>query len=300
MDGFTDIRAHGWVSRLPRRFVPYALLARMDRPIGAWLLFLPGLWSITLAARGLGQAVWLVALFFVGAFIMRAAGCVVNDLADRKMDRLVTRTADRPLASGVLRPIEALGFLATLCAIGLIILCQLDATAIRLGVFSLLLVVLYPLAKRVTWWPQVFLGLTFGWGVPMGFCAAAGHLSWPALPLYLAAILWIVGYDTIYAHQDREDDALVGVKSTARLFERDTGKLLAVCYAGTILLAALAIAAARLSGWGICALALPALLLAWQILRLDVNDPARCLRLFKANREVGLAIGLAILIGRVV
>jgi 4-hydroxybenzoate polyprenyltransferase len=296
MDGYTDIRAAGWVRRLPPRAVPYALLARIDRPIGAWLLFLPGLWSIALAARGVWPGLRLVILFFIGAFVMRAAGCVVNDLWDRKMDRLVTRTAGRPLASGVLRPIDALLFLAALCVLGLLILLQLNNAARLLGVASLGLVVLYPLAKRVTWWPQLMLGITFGWGAPMGFAAATGHLAWPALPLYAAAILWTLGYDTIYAHQDREDDALVGVKSTARLFDRNTASLLWVCYGGMILL--LAIAMAGLSWLGILALGLPAALLARQILRLDVDDPGLCLRLFKANRDVGLAVGLAILIGQ--
>jgi 4-hydroxybenzoate polyprenyltransferase len=297
MDAYTDIRDRGWVRHLPPRLIPYAILARFDRPIGAWLLFLPGLWSICLVAKNFSQGVWLVALFLVGAFAMRAAGCVVNDLWDRKMDRLVTRTANRPLASGALRPLDALGFLATLCVIGLVILFQLNLAARWLGVVSLALVVAYPLAKRVTWWPQVMLGVTFGWGAPMGFCAAAGHLGWPALPLYAATILWILGYDTIYAHQDREDDALVGVKSTARLFGRRTRPFLAACYTGTILLLAGTMAAAGLSAAGIIALILPAALLAWQIVALDVDNPARCLTLFKSNREVGLAVALAILIG---
>jgi 4-hydroxybenzoate polyprenyltransferase len=298
MDAYTDIRDHGWVRHLPKRLIPYAILARFDRPVPAWLLFLPGLWSICIAARHVWQALWLVALFFVGAFVMRGAGCVVNDLWDRKIDRLVTRTANRPLASGALRPLEALGFLAALCVIGLIILFQLNVAARWLGVLSLILVVLYPLAKRVTWWPQVMLGMTFGWGAPMGFCAAAGHLGWPAPPLYAATILWILGYDTIYAHQDREDDALVGVKSTARLFGRRTRPFLAACYAGTILLLAVAMALAGLSSIGILALMLPAALLVWQIIRLDIDNPSRCLDLFKANREVGLAVALALLIGR--
>jgi 4-hydroxybenzoate polyprenyltransferase len=298
MDGFTDIRTEGWVRRLPPRLIPYALLARFDRPIGAWLLFLPGLWSICLAARTVADGIWLIILFFVGAFTLRAAGCVVNDFWDRKMDRLVTRTANRPLASGALRFSEALGFLATLCAIGLVILFQLNLPTRWLGVSSLVLVVLYPLAKRVTWWPQIILGLTFGWGAPMGYCAATGHLGWPVLPLYAAAILWILGYDTIYAHQDREDDAMVGVKSTARLFGRRTRPFLAACYAGTILLLAIAMAAAQLAVAGIFALILPAALLAWQVIALDIDNPARCLKLFKLNREVGLAVALAILIGQ--
>jgi 4-hydroxybenzoate polyprenyltransferase len=298
MGEFTDIRLGGWVRFLPGWMVPYAVLARFDRPIGSWLLFLPGLWGILLAARGVWQGVWLVALFGVGALAMRGAGCVVNDLWDREMDRLVERTRGRPLASGALRPRQALVFLALLLAAGLLILLQLDNAARLLGVASLALVALYPLAKRVTWWPQVVLGVTFGWGAPMGFAAAAGTLHWPVLPLYLAAIFWILGYDTIYAHQDREDDALIGVKSTARLFGPRTRGFLAACYGAVVALIALGMALAGLSWLGILLLALPAALLGRQVARLDIHDQGVCLALFKSNREVGLAVALAILAGR--
>lgn len=299
MEGFTDIRTSGWVARLPRRLVPYALLARFDRPIGAWLLFLPGLWAICLVAQSFSLGLWLIFLFGLGSVVMRGAGCVVNDLWDRKLDAQVERTRGRPLASGILQPIDALVFLALLCAIGLLILSQLDNAARILGVLSLLPVALYPLAKRVTFWPQAVLGLVFGWAAPMGYAAARGFLAWPALPLYLAAILWIVGYDTIYAHQDREDDALIGVRSTALLFRHDTKILLAVCYGGMILLLALAMAMSRLNIWGILLLVLPAALLARQIVWLDVDDPALCLKLFKSNRDVGLAVAFAILVGQI-
>jgi 4-hydroxybenzoate polyprenyltransferase len=298
MDGFTDIRRHGWVERLPPAARPYALLARFDRPIGAWLLFLPGLWSIAMAARGFWQGAWLVLLFGVGAIVTRGAGCVVNDLWDRKMDAQVERTRGRPLASGAVRPVQALVFLAALCVVGLLILVQLDFAARVLGVISLIPVTLYPLAKRVTWWPQLVLGVTFGWGAPMGFAAASGHLGWPALWLWLAAVLWILGYDTIYAHQDREDDALIGVKSTARLFETRTRALLAVSYGGFLVLLLAAFAAAGERAPGYWFLLVPAALLAWQIAALDVNNQARCLALFKSNRWVGLAVGLAVLLGR--
>jgi 4-hydroxybenzoate polyprenyltransferase len=298
MDGFTDIRAGGWVSRLPPRFAPYAILARFDRPIGAWLLFLPGLWAICLAATSLADGVRLTGLFAVGSLAMRAAGCVVNDLWDRKMDARVARTAGRPLASGALRPIQALVFLAILLAIGLAVLAQLNRAAIILGVVSLVPVALYPLAKRVTWWPQIVLGLTFGWGAPEGVAAATGGMTWAGITLYLAAIAWILGYDTIYAHQDREDDALIGVKSTARLFGAKTRFLLVACYGATILLAALSMAIACESALGLALLAAPAWLLGRQIVRLDIDDPALCLALFKSNREVGLALAGAILAGR--
>jgi 4-hydroxybenzoate polyprenyltransferase len=298
MDGFTDIRTGGWVRHLPPKLLPYAILARFDRPIGAWLLFLPGLWSISLGARGFWYGLWLLVLFGIGSVVMRGAGCVVNDLWDRKMDAAVERTRARPLASGALRPRHALVFLVLLCAIGLVILLQLNVAARVLGVLSIVPVALYPLAKRVTWWPQVVLGFTFGWAAPMGYAAAHGALGWPALLLYAAAILWILGYDTIYAHQDREDDAMIGVKSTARLFAHNTRTLLLACYTGTILLLLLAMWIAHLNALGDWLLLVPAALLAWQIIALDVDNPARCLKLFKLNREVGLAVGFAILIGQ--
>ncbi len=300
MDEFTDIRDGGWVRHLPRRWIPYAILARFDRPIGAWLLFLPGLWAIALVTHGFFLGVWLTLLFAVGSLVMRGAGCVVNDLWDRKMDRLVTRTAKRPLASGILKPVDALAFLAALLTLGLLILVQLDNAARWLGVLSLVPVALYPLAKRVTWWPQVVLGFTFGWGALMGYAAGHGSLSWPVVPLYAAAIFWILGYDTIYAHQDREDDALIGVKSTARLFGDKTRPFLLVCYGATILLLAVAMVGAHLSVIGILALALPAGLLARQIYLLDIHNPALCLSLFKSNREVGLAVTAVILLGQIV
>jgi 4-hydroxybenzoate polyprenyltransferase len=298
MQPHTDIVAGGWVARLPASWRPYVLLARLDRPIGAWLLFLPGLWSLLAAGQDVAGTAWLILLFLVGSLVMRAAGCVVNDMWDRDMDRQVTRTAARPLASGELRMRHAFLMLGVLMAAGLAILLQLDRLAQLLGVASLALVVSYPLAKRVTWWPQLMLGFTFGWGAPMGYAAAAGRLDGVAAALYVAAILWILGYDTVYAHQDREDDALVGVRSTARLFAGRTRPFLAMCYAGCVALLAVAGWRAGL-GWGFWALLpLPSALLAWQVLRLDENDAALCLRLFKANREVGLAVGLAILAGR--
>ncbi len=298
MSAHTDIRASGWVARLPAFWRPYALLARLDRPIGAWLLFLPGLWSILLARIPLWPSLRLIGLFALGSVLMRGAGCVVNDMWDRDLDRLVTRTAGRPLASGALRLRHAALFLAALMLGGLLILLQLGRLAQALGVASLALVAVYPLAKRVTWWPQAMLGVTFGWGAPMGYAAAAGRLDAPALVLYAAAFTWILGYDTIYAHQDREDDALVGVRSTARLFGGATRPFLAACYGATLALAAFAGACAALGPWFYPGLLLPAALLARQVLLLDVDNPALCLLLFKANRDVGLALALAILLGR--
>jgi len=298
MSGFTDIRRNGWVAQLPPAWQNYAILARADRPIGIWLLFLPGLWSICLAAPGFWRGLWLAVLFALGATVMRGAGCVVNDLWDRDLDAQVERTRGRPLASGAVKPWQAIVFLAALCLIGLGVLLLLGRSAQILGVLSLALVALYPLAKRVTWWPQLVLGCTFGWGAPMGYAAATGHLAWPALPLYLGTILWILGYDTIYAHQDRADDTLIGVKSTARLFGANTVWMLTACYGGLLLLLATTIALAGLHPVAYWLLLLPAALLAWQTIRLDINNPARCLALFKLNRETGLLIALAFLIGR--
>lgn len=297
MQAHTDIAATGWVARLPRPWLPYLLLARLDRPIGIWLLFLPGLWGILLSGPAPREAVRLIVLFGIGAVVMRAAGCVVNDLWDRDIDRMVARTAGRPLASGMLRPRQALMFLAVLLLAGLAILLQLNGLSQALGVASLLLVALYPLAKRVTWWPQLMMGFTFGFGAPLGYAAGSGRLDAAWAALYGAAILWDLGFDTIYAHQDREDDALVGVGSTARLFGERTAPFLAACYGGTVLLLALAGWFAGLGGWFYPALALPAVLLGRQVMALDIDDPVLCLSLFKANREAGIAVAAAILIG---
>ena len=307
MAAHTDIVADGWIARAPPGWRPYLLLARVDRPIGTWLLFLPGLWGILLATPTSAEAAWvetpwvetgrLILLFGLGSLVMRAAGCVVNDLWDRDIDRQVARTAHRPLASGVLRTRHALVFLAILLAVGLLILLQLNRLAQVLGVASLLLVALYPLAKRVTWWPQLAMGFTFGFGAPMGYAAASGRIDATWAAIYAAAILWDLGFDTIYAHQDREDDALIGMKSTARLFGARTAPFLAACYTGTILLLSLAGWLAGLSLWFYPALVLPAALLARQVMTLDIHDPAHCLRLFRANREVGLAVGVSAAVG---
>jgi len=222
---------------------------------------------------------------------------VVNDLWDRDIDRRVARTAARPLASGALRPWQALVFLAVLLAIGLLILLQLNPLAQGLGVASLVLVALYPLAKRVTWWPQLAMGFTFGFGAPLGYAAGAGRLDAAWALLYGAAILWDLGFDTIYAHQDREDDALLGIGSSALVLGQRTRPFLAACYSAMLLLLAAAGWARGLSPWFYLALVLPAALLGRQVALLDIDDPANCLRLFRANREVGLAAALAILLG---
>ncbi|MDP3416801.1 4-hydroxybenzoate octaprenyltransferase [Falsiroseomonas sp.] len=298
MTGWTDIRASGWVARLPPGWRPYALLGRFDRPIGAWLLLLPGFWAFAMAAPGWAEGFRLALLFTLGAFAMRAAGCVVNDLWDRDLDRQVERTRGRPLAAGTVTPLQALVFLAALCLVGLLVLVQLPLAAVYVGLGSLLLIALYPLAKRVTDWPQAVLGLVFSWAAPTGYAAATGGLDWPALALWAAGFFWIFGYDTIYAHQDREDDAKVGVRSSALRLGGGTARFLTFCYVTMMGLLVLAGLLAGLSWPFLPALLLPAALLARQVLTLDIDDPARCLMLFKSNREVGFAIALAFLAGR--
>ena len=298
MSGHTDIRTGGLLARLPAAWRPYALLARLDRPIGSWLLFLPGPWAFALAAPDWGTGLWLLLLFGTGAVVMRGAGCVVNDLWDRDLDAKVTRTAGRPIASGAIRPKQALAFLALLLVIGLVILLQLTPLAIWLGVLSLVPVALYPLAKRVTDWPQAVLGVVFSYAAPMGWAAATGTLAPAAFALWAAGFFWIMGYDTIYAHQDREDDALVGVRSSARALGARTRPFLAAMY-GAMLVCLLAAVALSGAHWlAAAALAVPAVLLARQVVLFDMHDPARCLALFRSNRDVGVLVALALLLGR--
>jgi 4-hydroxybenzoate polyprenyltransferase len=297
MPPHTDIAADGWVTRLPQGWRAYALLARLDRPIGAWLLFLPGLWSLLLANAPWQETLWLIALFLLGSFAMRSAGCVVNDMWDRELDRQVTRTAGRPLASGALRMRQAGGFLVALLVLSLLILLQLRPLAQWLGVGSLALVALYPLAKRVTWWPQLMLGFTFGWGAPMGFAAGTGRLDPAAFVLYAAAICWILGYDTIYAHQDKEDDALIGVKSSALRLGARTVPALYFFYAATLVVLAAMGGAAALGPVFLAALAAGAVQLVWQVRTLKVDDPADCLRKFKSNRLFGWLLLAGLMFG---
>jgi 4-hydroxybenzoate polyprenyltransferase len=298
VQGFTDIRTGGWVARLPAGWRPYALLARFDRPIGSWLLFLPGLWAFALAAPGWAEGLRLTLLFGVGAVAMRGAGCVVNDLWDRDLDRRVERTRGRPLASGAVGPRQALLFLAALCLVGLLVLVQLPRAAILLGFASLLPIALYPLAKRVTNWPQAMLGFTFSWAAPTGMAAATGTLGPEAFALWAAAFFWVLGYDTVYAHQDREDDARIGIGSTALFWGARTKPFLFACYGTMLALLALTGWLAGLSVLFWPGLLLPAALLVRQVAALDIHDPAGCLRLFKSNREAGLAVALAFLLGR--
>ena len=287
-----------WVDiRAPRFARPYLRLSRADRPIGTWLLLIPCWWGIALAAAadpaGPGlMDLWLALGCALGAALMRGAGCTWNDLTDQDFDAKVTRTRSRPLPSGQVTPRQAALWMALQALLAFAILLTFPPAAIWLGVASLALVAIYPFAKRFTWWPQVFLGLAFNWGVLLGWAAHAGGLGWPPVLLYLAGISWTLFYDTIYAHQDREDDALIGVKSTARLFGTATKRWLSGFGALTILLLAGACAAAGLTGAALAAalagVAAMAAHLLWQLRRLDIDDPDTCLLLFRANRDAGL------------
>ncbi len=291
-------RQSGWVERLPGRWRDFATLARWDRPIGTWLLLLPCWWGQALAG-GLPDPL-LMLLFALGAVAMRGAGCTINDLADREFDRRVARTRNRPLASGRIGPREAVLFVAAQSLVGLCVLAALNRTAALVAVASVPLVILYPFMKRFTYWPQAFLGITFNWGALVGYTAATGTLDAAALTLYAAGFFWTLGYDTIYAHQDKEDDALIGVRSTALLLGDATPGWLVGFYGAALALLAMA---GILAGKGILfVLALPAI--AWLLLRqvrgLRLGDAGDCLQRFRANRDVGLAIFLALLIGSLV
>ena len=289
-----------WVDRIaPHRMRPFLRLARADRPIGSWLLLLPCWWSAALASGTAGQTLpdlWHLTAFAIGAIAMRGAGCTWNDLIDRDIDALVERTRSRPLPSGQVSPKAAAIFLVMLALIGFAILLTFNWFAIGVGIASLGIVAAYPFMKRITWWPQVTLGLAFSWGALMGWAAAFGRLDLPAILLYAGSIAWVIGYDTIYAHQDRDDDALIGVKSTARLFGERSHAPLAAFYALAVVLVGTAGFLAG-NGWMFAlGLAVFAGHLAWQIARLDVNDPALCLRLFKSNRDAGLILFAALVL----
>lgn len=282
---FTDIKTDGLVARAPASWQPYLLLMRLDRPIGTWLLLLPGLWAIVMAGRLDMHAAYLCLLFGVGAVVMRGAGCVINDLWDRDLDRQVERTRLRPLASGAVSRTRAFVFLAVLLCIGLGILVQLGTAAIWLGVASVAFIIAYPLMKRITWWPQAFLGLTFNFGALIGWAAASGDVPLPAWLMYAAGIAWTIGYDTIYAHQDIEDDIKVGIRSTARLFGRNSRACVLGFYALFVVLLAASLITADKLAW--IALA-PALHCLWQGLTWNPESPSSSLRIFRSNRDCGL------------
>ncbi len=293
----TDIKMTGWITRLPAAMRPYALLMRLDRPVGTWLLLLPGWWSIVLASGGFAgldrQGGVLVVLFAFGAVIMRGAGCVINDLWDRDLDAHVTRTRGRPLASGALSPRQGVVFLVVLLFLGLSVLLQLDRVAIGLGVLSLFLVVVYPYMKRIIWWPQAFLGVTFNFGALMGWAAVTGTVSPAAILLYVAGFFWTLGYDTIYAHQDREDDMRVGIKSTAIRFGVKSKIWVAGFYAMTCVLLLAAFALTGAGAGAFLFLGAAALQLYWQVYQWSPEDPASSLAIFRSSRDFGLIVALA-------
>src|ERR1700730_15505709 len=283
-----------WVdTRAPSWSRPYLRLSRLDRPIGSWLLLMPCWWSAALAAGiagDVGQLPVTLALFFAGAFVMRGAGCTWNDITDRDLDARVERTRSRPIPAGQGSVEQAAVFRVAQALIGLAVLLQFNRFAVMNGIASLLIVAVYPFMKRITWWPQIVLGLAFSWGALMGFAVTLGRIDAAALLLYAGSISWVIGYDTIYAHQDAEDDALIGIKSTALLFGARTRPALSAFYGLAVALIGLALA---FSGAGLLAwigLAVFAAHLVWQIWRLEIGDPALCLRVFKSNRDAGLLL----------
>jgi 4-hydroxybenzoate polyprenyltransferase len=288
-----------WVdTHAPQWSRPYLRLCRLDRPIGSWLLLMPCWWSAALAAGVIGKVGRLpliLVLFFIGAFVMRGAGCTWNDITDRDLDARVERTRSRPIPAGQVSVPGAAVFLVAQALIGLAVLLQFNRFAILTGIASLVIVAVYPFMKRITWWPQIVLGLAFSWGALMGFAVTLGRLDAAALALYAGSIAWVIGYDTIYAHQDAEDDALIGIKSTALLFGARTRPALMVFYATAVALigVALALAGAGLVAWiGLAAFAAH---LVWQIARLEISDPALCLRIFKSNRDAALLLFIGLL-----
>jgi 4-hydroxybenzoate polyprenyltransferase len=283
----TDIHHGDWVDRwLPRWAEPYARLARWDRPIGTWLLLFPGWWGIALAGPRWPDPLLLV-LFAVGAVAMRGAGCTLNDIADREYDGKVARTRLRPLPSGRVSVPHAVLFMLAQLAVGAAVLFSLNRTCWLLGVAVLALIGTYPFMKRISYWPQLFLGLNFNWGALVGSTAVTGSIGWPAVFLYAGGILWTLGYDTIYAHQDKEDDARIGVKSSALALGERTRPFLFVAYGAAVVLWALAGVSAGLGPWFRLGLALATVQLFWQAARVNIDDPADCLAKFRSNRIVG-------------
>lgn len=292
-----------WVDRLAPGFArPYLRLSRADRPIGTWLLLIPCWWGVALAAAQDGWRLWDAWIWIgcaLGAFLMRGAGCTWNDITDRDFDAAVARTRSRPIPSGQVSVRQAVIWMVAQMALAGLVLLTFNGLAIALGLASLGLVAIYPFAKRFTWWPQLFLGLAFNWGAILAYAAHAGQVSLAAVLLYAAGIAWTLFYDTIYAHQDKEDDVLIGVKSTARLFGAATGRWLARFLVAAVALMTLAVLVALLPAAGPVKLGLALLApwamgwhLLWQMNRLDIDDPENCLRLFRSNRDTGLLAAL--------
>ena len=289
-----DSERRGFIGALPARFRPYASLMRLDRPIGTWLLFWPCAWSVALA--GVGGRWDLLLWFALGAFGMRSAGCVYNDIVDRDLDGQVERTRLRPLASRRVSVGSAWILVAVLSATGLIVLVQLKWTAALIALASLVPVAAYPFMKRITWWPQAWLGIVFSWGALVGWPAVTGSLALAAVLLWIGSVAWVVGYDTLYAIQDKEDDALIGVRSSARRLGDKAPLGVTVFYLLSVALWGAAIWQVRPDWIALAALAPAALHLAWQALRADPNNGELALRLFRSNRACGLLVFLAMLV----
>jgi 4-hydroxybenzoate polyprenyltransferase len=287
-----DSEARGLLALLPRAVGPYVQLMRLDRPIGAWLLFWPCAWSVALAG-GLSRNPWLILWFGLGAIVMRSAGCVYNDMVDRELDAKVARTASRPLASGRISLAAAWGLMGMLGGAGFVVLLQLNRIAAAVALLSLAPVAAYPFMKRITWWPQAWLGIVFSWGALVGWAAVAGWISPIAVLLYAGSIAWVVGYDTIYALQDREDDALVGVHSSARRLGDHARIGVALFYLIALLLWGIAFWAVRPQWLALLALLPAAAQLLRQIVRLDPSSSDNALMVFRSNRTTGLLVFLA-------
>jgi len=297
----SDISSGGWIDRfMPLPFRPYCRLARLDRPIGTWLLMLPCWWGVALAGGTRSDQywpdIWLLVLFAAGSLVMRGAGCTWNDIVDREYDARVARTANRPLASGLISVRTATAFLIFQLLLGLAVLLQFNNYTVALGAAALVLVFTYPFMKRVTYWPQAFLGLTFNWGALVGWTAVDGQLRWPALTLYAAGFAWTLGYDTIYAHQDKEDDALIGIKSSALKLGDRTKTYLWLFYASSLALLAVTGLAFEYSWVYTAALVIVAIGFIWQIIYVDLDDARDCLANFRANRWVGLVVFIGLVL----
>ncbi len=295
-----DAVTGSWVYRnAPRAWQPYLKLARLDRPVGAWLLLWPCWWAVALAApEGGVPNIELLGLFMIGAFVMRGAGCTYNDIIDRDFDNQVERTKSRPLPAGEVTLTQAWLFLGLQCLIGLTVLLQMNGFAQIVGVSSLILVALYPFMKRITYWPQAWLGLTFNWGALLGFAAVLGDVPPAAIALYVGGFFWTLGYDTVYAHQDKEDDALIGVKSTALALGDKTHAFMVVFYGLFLIGLGLAGMLAKAGIIYYISLVFAALHLIWQIKRLDTRDSAACLLVFRSNISFGTIIFIGIILDK--
>ncbi len=290
----TDIRTNNWIEKLlPISVHPYSRLARLDRPIGTWLLLFPCLFGAGLASKGLPD-IGLLILFVLGAVTMRGAGCTINDIVDRDFDKQVSRTASRPLPAGTISVTGAIVFLSCQLIIGFLVLIQFNLITIYIGMASIPIIIAYPFTKRITYWPQFFLGLAFNWGALLGWTSVNSELGWPAIFLYMGGIAWTIGYDTIYGHQDRQADKIIGLKSSSLRLGSNTKPWLFSFFLAATILFGVAGWLAALSWVFYLGLAIGLLHFIWQVLTLDINSPLSCQTRFKSNRDYGVILFLAI------